>query len=126
MPDATATRGPEHDLVPDSPLLHGPIDGPSQQRRAGPDRVIGAARKGVVDDLYGTARDGTFDCAYGFLDGGGFGIANVDSHREALDLMADYPLYAMVNWEVRPLLEFKEGLDTVRAKLVEAQAAMAC
>jgi hypothetical protein len=26
---------------------------------------------------------------------------------------------------VRPLLEFKEGLDTVRAKLAEAQAALA-
>jgi hypothetical protein len=39
--------------------------------------------------------------------------------------MADYPLYAMTTWEVRPLLEFKEGLDTVRAKLAEAQAAMA-
>jgi hypothetical protein len=26
---------------------------------------------------------------------------------------------------VHPLLEFKEGVDTVRAKLVEAQAAMA-
>jgi hypothetical protein len=26
---------------------------------------------------------------------------------------------------VRPLLEFKEGTDLVRAKLVEAQAAMA-
>jgi hypothetical protein len=31
----------------------------------------------------------------------------------------------MTTWEVRPLLEFKEGLDTVRAKLAEAQAAMA-
>jgi hypothetical protein len=64
-------------------------------------------------------------CVYGFLEGGGFAIANVDSHREALDLMADYPLFGMVTWEVRPLLEFKEGLDTVRAKLAEAQTAMA-
>lgn len=39
--------------------------------------------------------------------------------------MADYPLFGMVTWEVRPLLEFKEGLDTVRAKLAEAHAAMA-
>ena len=27
-------------------------------------------------------------------------------------------------WDVRPLLEFKDGIDTVRAKLAEAQAAM--
>jgi hypothetical protein len=39
--------------------------------------------------------------------------------------MADYPLFGMVTWEVRPLLEFKEGLDTVRARLAEAQAPMA-
>ena len=52
-------------------------------------------------------------------------IGNNDSHREALEMMADYPLFGMVTWEVRPLLEFKEGLDTVRAKLAEAQAAMA-
>jgi hypothetical protein len=35
------------------------------------------------------------------------------------------PLFGLVAWEVRPLLEFKEGLDTVRAKLAEVQAAMA-
>ena len=38
--------------------------------------------------------------------------------------MAEYPLYGMVEWDVRPVLEFREGLDTVRGKLVEAQAAM--
>jgi hypothetical protein len=69
--------------------------------------------------------DGTFDCVYGFMERGGFSIANADSHRELLDLMAAYPLYGMVNFEVRPLLEFREGIDTLRAKLVEAQEAMA-
>jgi len=59
------------------------------------------------------------------MERGGFSIANADSHRELLDLMAAYPLYGMVNFEVRPLLEFREGLDTIRAKLVEAQEAMA-
>ncbi len=68
--------------------------------------------------------DGTFDCIFGFLEGGGFSVANVDSHRGALELMADYPLFGLVTWEVRPLLDFKEGTDTLRAKLVEAQAAM--
>jgi hypothetical protein len=68
--------------------------------------------------------DGTFDCIFGFLEGGGFAAANVDSHRDALELMADYPLFGLVTWEVRPLLDFKEGTDTIRAKLVEAQAAM--
>ena len=78
-----------------------------------------------IEWLDGKLDDGTFDCVYGFLEGGGFGIANVDSHRDALDLMADYPLFGLVTWEVRPLLEYKEGIDTLRAKLAEAQAAMA-
>jgi len=41
-----------------------------------------------------------------------------------LELMAEYPLFGLVTFEVRPLLEFREGLDIVRAKLAEAQAAM--
>jgi hypothetical protein len=69
--------------------------------------------------------DGTFDCVFGFLEGGGFGVANVGSHREVLDLIADYPLFGLVTWDVRPVLDFKEGIDTIRAKLVEAQTAIA-
>ena len=74
--------------------------------------------------LEGKVDDGTFDCVFGFLEGGGFSVANVDSHGEVLDLMADYPLFGLVTWEVRPLLEFGEGTETIRAKLAEAQAAM--
>jgi hypothetical protein len=69
--------------------------------------------------------DGTFDCVFGFLEGGGFSITNARSHREVLELMADYPLFGLVTWDVRPVLDFKEGTDTIRAKLAEAQAAMA-
>jgi hypothetical protein len=71
------------------------------------------------------ADDGTFDCIFGFLEGGGFSIANASSHREVLDLIADYPLFGLVTWDVRPVLDFKEGTDTIRAKLAGAQAAMA-
>lgn len=39
--------------------------------------------------------------------------------------MAAYPLFGRVAFEVRPLPEFKEGIDTIRAKLVEAQEVMA-
>jgi hypothetical protein len=75
--------------------------------------------------LEGKVDDGTFDCIFGFVEGGGFSIVNAGSHREILELMAGYPLFGLVAWDVRPLLEFKEGTDTVRAKLAEAQAAMA-
>ncbi|MEZ5078679.1 MAG: hypothetical protein R2725_14695 [Solirubrobacterales bacterium] len=74
--------------------------------------------------IEGKLSDGTFDCVYGFIEGGGFAVANVDSHKEVLELMADYPLFGFVSWEVKPLFAFKEGIDVVRAKLVEAQAAM--
>jgi hypothetical protein len=69
--------------------------------------------------------DGSFDCLYGFLEGGGFSVTNAGSHRKVLELMMDYPLFGLVTWDVRPLLEFKEGADKIRAKLAEAQAAMA-
>jgi hypothetical protein len=75
--------------------------------------------------LDGKVDDGTFECIFGYLEGGGFSVANVDSHSEALELMADYPLFGLVTWEVRPILEYKEGFDTIRAKLAEAQAMMA-
>ena len=79
----------------------------------------------AMEWLEGKDDDGTFDCIFGYLEGGGFSVANVDSHREALDLMADYPLFGLVTWEVRPVLDFQEGTDTIRAKLAEAQAMMA-
>jgi hypothetical protein len=79
----------------------------------------------ALDWLQGKLDDGTFDCLYGFLEGGGVAVSNADSHGAALELMAAYPLYGLVSWDVKPLLAFKEGDDIVRGKLVEAQAAMA-
>ncbi|HEY2480559.1 MAG TPA: hypothetical protein VGI17_17735 [Solirubrobacterales bacterium] len=78
----------------------------------------------ALDWIQSELDGGTLDCAYGFLEGGGCAIANADSHVQALEQMAAYPLYGMVTWEVTPLLAFREGDDTIRAKLVEAQAAM--
>jgi hypothetical protein len=79
----------------------------------------------AIEWLDAKAQDGTFDCIFGFMEGGGFSVLNANSHREVLDVMAEYPLFGLVTWDVQPLLEFKEGIDTVRAKLAEAQAAMA-
>jgi hypothetical protein len=78
----------------------------------------------ALDWLQGKLDDGTFDCVYGFLEGGGFAVTNADSNRDALQLMTEYPLFGLVTWEVRPLLEFREGDDLLRAKLAEAQEAM--
>jgi hypothetical protein len=79
----------------------------------------------AIEWLDAKVQDGTFDCIFGFTEGGGFSVLNANSHREVLDVMAEYPLFGLVTWDVQPLLEFKEGIDTVRAKLAEAQAAMA-
>ncbi len=79
----------------------------------------------AMDWLEGKLKDGTFDCVYGFLEGGGFSVTNAGSHSDAFQIMADYPLYGMVSWEIRPLMEFKQEYETIRAKLVEAHAAMA-
>jgi hypothetical protein len=78
----------------------------------------------ALEWLQGELDDGTLDCLYGFLEGGGIAIANADSHTQALEQMAEYPLYGLVTWEVRPLLAFGEGDQILRAKLAEAQAAM--
>jgi hypothetical protein len=78
----------------------------------------------ALDWLQAKLGDGTFDCLYGFLEGGGVSVVNADSHADVLELMAAYPLYGMVVWDIKPLLAFREGSDTVRAKLAEAQAAM--
>jgi hypothetical protein len=79
----------------------------------------------AIEWLDGKVQDGTFDCIFGFMEGGGFSVLNADSHREVLDVMAEYPLFGLVTWDVQPLLEFKEGIETLRAKLAEAQAAVA-
>jgi hypothetical protein len=79
----------------------------------------------AIEWLEAKLQDGTFDCLFGFMEGGGFSVVNAGSHREVLDVMAEYPLFGLVTWEVQPVLEFKEGIDTLRAKLAEAQAAMA-
>ena len=79
----------------------------------------------AIEWLDAKVQDGTFDCIFGFMEGGGFSVLNANSQREVLDVMAEYPLFGLVTWDVQPLLEFKEGIDTVRAKLAEAQAAMA-
>ncbi len=87
-----------------------------------PPEMFDAAMAWIEDKL----DDGTFDCVYGYLTGGGFSVTNADSHHDAFEIMADYPMFGMVDWEIRPLLEFGgTEQETIRGKLVEAQAALA-
>ena len=50
-------------------------------------------------------KNGTYDCIHTFVDGGGIGIANVDTLEAAYDLLDDYPGQPMFDWEVRPLVD---------------------
>ena len=74
----------------------------------------------AIEWLEGKNEDGTFDCTYGYLEGGGFSIANADSHGEALDLMADYPLFGMVTGR-RGLARVQGGSDHVAGEAAEGR-----
>ena len=50
-------------------------------------------------------KNGTYDCIHTFVDGGGIGIANVDTLEDAYHLLDDYPGQPMFDWEVRPLVD---------------------
>lgn len=56
-------------------------------------------------------KDGTYDCIHTFVEGGGIGIANVDSIEAAYDLLDDYPAGPVFDWEVRPLVDTGHAMD---------------
>jgi hypothetical protein len=87
-----------------------------------PALALAPLRRATVPGLQSAAHSDRF--AFPSFEGGGFSVVNVDSHTEVLELMANYPLFGMVVRDVKPVLTFREGTDAVRAKLVEAQAAM--
>ena len=66
-----------------------------------------AARTYVKERL----EEGSFECHYIFPDGGGFVIANADSHEEVMDILLGYPLYPMFVWEVKVLCDWEHSYD---------------
>jgi hypothetical protein len=56
-------------------------------------------------------KDGTYDCIYTFVEGGGIGIANVDSLEAAYDLLDDYPANLFFDWEVHALVETRHAVE---------------
>ena len=65
-------------------------------------------------------KDGTYDCIHNFIDGGGIGIANVDSLEAAYDLLLDYPARPIFDWEVHPLCESGYGISKSISRLEKA------
>ena len=65
-------------------------------------------------------KDGTYDCIHTFVDGGGLGIADVDSLEAAYDLLDDYPGQPMFVWEFRPLVDTRHAMEKSISSLEKA------
>ena len=64
-----------------------------------------------LDWIRGKLADGTLDCTYNLFDGGGFGIANADSHEEILGIIMEMPVYPFFIWEVTPILDMEQSSE---------------
>jgi hypothetical protein len=58
-------------------------------------------------------KNGKLDFHYIFAERGGFVIANVNSPEELFDEMLSYPLYPFFDWEVKALVEWKHGYNSI-------------
>ena len=56
--------------------------------------------------------DGTLDFVHGFPAGGGVAVANADSHEALMDRLREFPLFPFVDWDVRPLVDINQSLDS--------------
>jgi hypothetical protein len=64
--------------------------------------------------------DGTYDCIHNFVEGGGLGIANVDSIEAACDLLSEYPGRDLFDWEFHPLADNKYVMDKAISRIETA------
>jgi hypothetical protein len=58
-------------------------------------------------------KNGKIDCTYIYVGGGGFSIGNVNSQEELFDELLSYPLYGFFDWEVKALVDWKHGYNSV-------------
>lgn len=55
---------------------------------------------------------GKGDAMYIYADAsGGIEIGNANSHEEVYDRLLDFPMYAFMDWEVIPLVDWSHGYD---------------
>lgn len=65
-------------------------------------------------EWHGSAtKNGQIEAIYGFPEGGGVAIVNAKSAEELHEQLLQSPLSLYLETEVRPLIEFNEGLDRV-------------
>jgi hypothetical protein len=58
-------------------------------------------------------KNGRIDVNYIFVGGGGIAIANVETQEQAFAELLSYPLYAFFDWEVKPLVDWQQSLNTI-------------
>jgi hypothetical protein len=56
--------------------------------------------------------DGTLDVVHAFPAGGGVAIANSSSHEELMERIRGFPLFAFVEWDIRPLVDIDQSFDS--------------
>jgi len=57
--------------------------------------------------------EGTLESAYSFPAGGGFFIANADSHEDLMKIIVDFPLRPLSDFEVHVISDFNQSTDIV-------------
>ena len=68
--------------------------------------------------------DGTIDVTHGFPEGGGVSIVNANSHGDLMNSIRDFPLFPFVDWDIRPLVDINESLDSAVAMFRKMAAQM--
>lgn len=75
-----------------------------------PEKAVGLF-KAAKEWINAHLASGKHDCHYIFPDGGGFAIANADSHEEVMDQVLDYPMYPFLDWEIKALCDSDHSYD---------------
>jgi muconolactone delta-isomerase len=66
--------------------------------------------------LLNAVKEGRIDCIYGVAGGGGtVGIANADSMEQLQEAMANSPIFLFSEYEIRPLTDFANYMDSIAA-----------
>jgi muconolactone delta-isomerase len=87
---------------------------------------------GIVADLLAAQKDwlneriadGKIESVYGIAGGGGFGVANVDSHEELHEMLVGSPGFPISEFEVKAIGDLNTTIDAGIAALRRAASMM--
>ena len=69
--------------------------------------LLDAAADWIRDRL----EDEHVECVFFFPTGGGFAVANAESHEELQKLLVSYPLYPFMKWDLKMLIDWQRGFE---------------